>query len=158
MNKRRKRRTDRMVRVEFSEEELSALINDLIKHQNSKSIAGLIGSVLMQVSDEYSSELIRRIHGFNPVIDYTINQEIYVRLNDISSWYVRKEESTQAGYIVDIPKYGECIKGIITDIYPYRHKPYIVSITYIDDTTLTEKTKEVEVEQNAIRLQNEIDI
>lgn len=147
-----------MIRVEFSEEELSALVNELIKHHNSKSIAGLLSSAIMQVSDEYSSELVRRIHGFNPVIDYTINQTVYIRIGDISTWYMRQDESLKAGYIVDVPEYGNCVKGVITDIHPYRYKPYIVTITYIDDTTLTEKTKEVEVQQNSIKLQNEIGI
>jgi hypothetical protein len=74
------------------------------------------------------SQLARALLGIRPIMEYSIGDEIMVRLSGVGTWQIDKDLMIQKDMIDTTTFEDESIKCKVINIKPYKSQPYEVEL------------------------------
>ena len=152
---------NRSTSTDFTEKEITEILAKAFKHNNAEHLAKFIVHSLFEYNDELVQLLLRRLHGLNPDIEYSVGMPVLIDKSGLYSWELDTPAMLSAG--LTIPGKENLtdhfyVKGMISDISQYNVKPYSVSYKYISTDTTEKDILEKKVWVHGKNLKPAIDI
>tara|TARA_R110002126_G_scaffold79669_10_gene197717 strand:- start:2287 stop:2763 length:477 start_codon:yes stop_codon:yes gene_type:complete len=130
----------RLFDVSYTLEDLTRMLNHVIKHSNSQRISEFIAFQLMEKGDKEDAHLVKLLQGINTNIVYTEGQRILVNKTKLHSWLMTDELMIKND-LMFVKNETNYVIATIKEISVNRAKPYQVEYLTINiDDPSTKKT------------------
>lgn len=132
------------INVKVSIDEMEQRLKQVFKAEHKD----LMTECLMDLFQDQEANLetvFKSSLGIRPTIEYAVGDEVIVKLNSLTTYYMDKAKSETEGYVKD----GNVI-GVIKKIKKFHSFPYNVEYKFICKDKGTERSYDYEITNKAI--------
>ena len=117
--------------VNFTPTELKSSLKQHLSTDNENILLDAIIGCLGEDSNSMS-QLAKALIGIRPIMEYSVGDEIMVRLSGVGTWQLNKDLMIQQNMIDTTTFAEDSIKCTVIDIKPYKAQPYEVEYTILN--------------------------